>query len=151
MKTIGKILILNAILIYATAAGATNSATNTLVKASFETIEQGIWSHYAIDEKQHMIEITNQNDWQTFWDQHTNNISPAPQLPEIDFQQFFILIAIDEIRASGGYTLEITEITIDTAAEHRPFVITLQAKQPGSASANISALTRPYHIVRVKK
>jgi hypothetical protein len=147
MKTILKTITISTILFLAMAA----HATGTIVKVNFETIDQGVWSHYKINDKQHIIEIYNQNDWQAFWNQHTESITPAPKLPAVDFQKYFILIAIDEIRPSGGYAIEIKEITIDTAAENKPFAITLQAKQPGSASGNLSALTRPYHIVMVKK
>ncbi len=145
MKTILNLLIATSLLT------ATTVYSDTIKKMPFETIDKGEGSKYEKNNKQHIIEIYKQHDWKIFWGQHTNGTSPSPKLPEIDFQKYFIVIAIDEIRSSGGYTLEIKEITIDTALENRPFKITLQAEQPGSASITTSALTRPYHIVKIKK
>jgi hypothetical protein len=119
--------------------------------AFFETIDKGTYSHHEENNKQHIIEIYSQNEWQKFWDKHVSGTFPKPDLPKIDFQKYFTIVAIDEIRSSGGYALEIKEITIDTAVESRPFVITLKVMYPGSASVTTSALTRPYHIVKVKK
>ena len=145
MKTILNLLITASLLI------ATTVYSDTIKKIPFETIDKGTDSKYGKNNKQHIIEIYKQHDWKIFWGQHTNGTSPSPKLPGIDFQKYFIVIAIDEIRSSGGYTLEIKEITIDTALENRPFKITLQAEQPGSAGITTSVLTRPYHIVKIKK
>ena len=121
-------------------------------KTVFENIDKGVYSQYEEESnKQHIIEIYTQNEWKNFWDQHTISTFPSPELPKIDFQKYFILIAIDEIRSSGGYTLEIKEITIDTAFENRPFEIAVIINFPGSAAGTTAALTRPYHIVKIKK
>jgi hypothetical protein len=145
MKTVLNLLTATSLLI------ATTVYSDTIKTILFETIDSGAGSKYEKNNKQRLIEIYKQHDWKIFWGQHTNGTFPSPKLPEVDFQNYFIVIAIDEIRSSGGYTLEIKEITIDTALENRPFRITLQAEQPGSASTTTNALTRPYHIVRIKK
>ncbi len=145
MKTVLNLLTATSLLI------ATTVYSDTIKTILFETIDRGAGSKYEKNNKQHLIEIYKQHDWKIFWGQHTKGTFPSPKLPEVDFQNYFIVIAIDEIRSSGGYTLEIKEITIDTALENRPFRITLQAEQPGSASTTTNALTRPYHIVRIKK
>jgi len=145
MKTVLNLLTATSLLI------ATTVYSDTIKTILFETIDRGAGSKYEKNNKQHLIEIYKQHDWKIFWGQHTNGTFPSPKLPEVDFQNYFIVIAIDEIRSSGGYTLAIKEITIDTALENRPFRITLQAEQPGSASTTTNALTRPYHIVRIKK
>ncbi|MBU4304595.1 MAG: hypothetical protein KJ893_03065 [Candidatus Omnitrophica bacterium] len=124
---------------------------DTIKKTAFETIDKGVYSQYEENNRQHIIEIYNQDEWQEFWNQHTSGTFPLPELPEIDFQKYFILIAIDEIRSSGGYTLEIKEIAIDTAFENRPFEIAIIINFPGSAAGTTAALTRPYHIVKIKK
>ena len=145
MKTVLNLLTATSLLI------ATTVYSDTIKTILFETIDRGAGSKYEKNNKQHLIEIYKQHDWKIFQGQHTNGTFPSPKLPEVDFQNYFIVIAIDEIRSSGGYTLAIKEITIDTALENRPFRITLQAEQPGSASTTTNALTRPYHIVRIKK
>ena len=145
MKTVLNLLTATSLLI------ATTVYSDTIKTILFETIDRGAGSKYEKNNKQHLIEIYKQHDWKIFWGQHTNGTFPSPKLPEVDFQNYFIVIAIDEIRSSGGYTLAIKEITIDTALKNRPFRITLQAEQPGSASTTTNALTRPYHIVRIKK
>ena len=130
---------------------STSIYANSIQKVSFETIDKGIWSQYEENNKQHIIEIYSQNEWQNFWGQHTSGTFPSPELPEINFQEHIVIVAIDEIRMSGGYTLEIKEISVDTTLENRPLTITLQSKHPGSASVTTCALTRPYHIIKIEK
>ena len=124
---------------------------DTIKKTVFETIDKGVYSQYEENNKQHIIEIYTQNEWQKFWNHHTIGTFPSPELPKIDFQKYLIVIAIDEIRSSGGYTLEIKDIAIDSTLENRPFDITITLNYPGSAAGTTSALTRPYHIVKIKK
>ncbi len=130
---------------------STSVYADSIQKVSFETIDKGGYSRYEKNDKQHIIEIYNQNEWRNFWSKHTSGTFPPPELPEINFQKHIVIVAIDEMRSSGGYTLEIKEISVDMAFENRPFMITLQSKHPGSASATTSALTRPYHIAKIEK
>lgn len=123
----------------------------TIKKVNFETIDKGEYSNYKDNDRQHSIEIYNQQEWQVFWNQHIGGLSPKPLLPKVDFKDYLVIAAIDEIRFSGGYTLEIEEVTIDTSVENRPFGIIIKLKQPGSAAATTGALTRPYHIVKIKR
>jgi hypothetical protein len=129
---------------------STSVYADSIQKVSFETIDKGMNSQYEENNKQHIIEIHNQNEWQDFWSQHTSGMFPSSELPEINFQKHIVIVAIDEIRNSGGYTLEIKEIAVDTAAENRPFEIILELSQPGSAAGVTGALSRPYHIVKIK-
>ena len=124
---------------------------DTIKKIDFETIDKGIYSQYEKNNKQHIIEIYNQKECQEFWNQHTSGIFPPPELPEFNFQKYFILIAMDEIRSSGVYILEIKEIAIDITFENRPFEIAIIINFPISAACTTGALTRPYHIVKIKK
>ena len=130
---------------------STSVYAGSIQKVSFETIDKGSYSHYEENNKQHIIEIYNQNEWQNFWDKHTSWTFPPSELPEINFQKHIVIVAIDERRSSGGYGLEIKEINVDTAFKNRPFTITLQSKHPGSASMTTSSLTRPYHIAKIEK
>ena len=142
-----KLKFLIAILLFSVAT----ANADTIKKIDFETIDKGFYSHYKGDNKQHIIEIYNQEDWQTFWNQHISGTFPPPPLPDIDFKNYIVIVALDEMRSSGGYTLEIKKITIDTAVESRPFEIIIQLNQPGSAAGTIAVMTRPYHIVKIKK
>ncbi|MFA5270915.1 MAG: protease complex subunit PrcB family protein [Candidatus Omnitrophota bacterium] len=123
----------------------------TIKKVNFETIDKGNYSYYKDNDRQDNIEIYNQQEWQIFWNQHIGGLSPKPLLPKVDFKDYFVIAAMDEIRASGGYTLEIEEVTIDTSVENHPFGIIIKLKQPGSAAGTTAALTRPYHIVKIKR
>ena len=130
---------------------STSVYADSIQKVSFETINKGTYSHYEENNKQHIIEIYNQKEWQNFWGQHTSGTFPPPELQEINFQEHIVIVAIDKIRSSDGYTLEIKEISVDTAFENRPSMIALQSKHPGSASVTTAVLTRPYHIVKIEK
>ena len=123
----------------------------TIRKAVFETVDKGFYSHYEGDNRQQIIEIYNKSKWKTFWEQHTKGIYPQPPLPIIDFTKYYVIVAMDEIRSSGGYALEIKEVKVDSAIENRPFNIVIQLSQPGSATATTAAITRPYHIIKVRK
>ncbi len=128
---------------------STTVYAGTIHKVPFETIDKGYYSHYDENYGQHIIEIYNQNDWQSFWDKHTAT-DPASELPEIDFQEYIVIIAMDAMRNTGGYDLRIKEIFVDTASENKPFKVNMVAEHPGSAALVTFAFTRPYHIVKIK-
>ena len=57
MKTMFNFLIVIACLATATAYA------DTIKKIDFETIDKGVYSHYEENNKQHIIEINDQNEW----------------------------------------------------------------------------------------
>jgi len=120
-------------------------------KAVFETVDKGFFSHYEGDDKQQIIEIYNKKEWKDFWEQHTKGIYPPPPLPIIDFTKYYVIVAMDEIRSRGGYALQIKEVKVDSSIENRPFDIIIQLIQPGSAVGTTAVITRPYHIIKVRK
>ncbi len=122
-----------------------------VTEARFKTISRGQYSHYGQSDHQQVIEINNAEDWQAFWKRHVQGVLPSPPLPEVDFTTRFVLVAMDEVRGSGGYGIEIKEIKLDPTMSDRPFEIILQLTQPGSAAGTIAVMTRPYHIVEVEK
>ncbi len=126
-------------------------ATAGIKKAVFETVDKGQYSDYEGENKQQIIEIYNKEEWENFWRQHVKGTYPPPPVPDIDFIKYYVIVAMDEVRNSGGYSLEIKEVKVDSSVGNRPFEITLQLVQPGSAAEVTGVITRPYHIIKVKK
>ena len=163
MKTIFKFLI--AILLFSIATVHADSIKKIhfgtidrmieIIDIEFETIDEGIFSNYnegifsnyKKNKREYIIEIYYQHDWETFWYKHTRGIFPPPELPEINFQKYFIVIAIDETRKTSGYFLDIENIFVAPAIENQIVQITLQLRQPGPVVQRVS--TRPYHIVKI--
>jgi len=146
-----KILLLTIALLFISAI----TRAGTIKNISFSTVDKGTYSPVGDekDNKQRIVEIYNQEEWKSFWEWHKASLKrdPAPELPEINFNDFIVIVAIDQIRGNGGYSLEIKNVSIDKAFKSRPFKISIEIKSPGSAQVTPSVMTRPYHIVKIKK
>ena len=131
------------------------ASAETQHMTNFETIDKGTVSHYELSSQATTLEIYNHDDWSNFWKvhQHINASSNAPTrpLPEINFVHYYVLAAIDQPRGSGGYVLEIKAIEIDLKHENKPVNIVVESQQPGNIVSTISVITRPYHIIKIRK
>ena len=63
---------------------------------------------------------------------------------DIDFEKYQVIAVIDEIRNYGGYSIDITTIT---QTENQILVKVAQLNSGGIATA----ITQPYHIVKIPK
>lgn len=114
----------------------------------FETLYRGAYGANEESGSQEIIEIFNQDEWINYW----NKMGfPVPQEKTIDFTDYYVVIALDSLQPSSGYSIEITNIKEDTSVNDRPFEITFKLVQPGSAAGVLDVLTRPYHIIKVRK
>ena len=142
-------------LIIAFLALATTTHGNNIENVSFKTVAKGTYSPTGeeVDNKQRIVEIYNHSEWISFWKWHIEAIKsfPEPKMPEIDFSIFIVVVAIDQIRGSGGYSIQIKEVTVDTALKNRVWGISSNNYYPGSAAVTPSVMSRPYHIIKFKK
>lgn len=90
--------------------------------------------------------ITNTADWNNFLAQAdaTNNVSGSFTETNINFNQFMILVAVDQVQNSGGHSIDIM-----TAVEH-PLNITVEVDKLLIGDAT-TVITQPYHIVKIQK
>lgn len=128
-----------------------------IINAKFETLDKGDILRGEDDNSQHNLEIYNQQEWQDFLNKHTSGYNHGKKfsLPEVDFNDWFVVVAIDEQRPHLGYTFEIEAIDIyDTKSSyslgnHHPLEIKI--KQGGAGGISGQMIIRPYHIVKVER
>jgi protease stability complex PrcB-like protein len=62
----------------------------------------------------------------------------------IDFKKYQVIVVIDEVRAYGGYSIDITKIT----ENNNSIFVTVEQLKPGGINP---VVTQPYHIVKIPK
>jgi len=95
--------------------------------------------------KQNIV-ITNQVDWTNLISAMNtrNNVSNRFTETNIDFNRFQIIAVFEEIKHSGGYSIDITEVM---EAEDS-IIVTVENLKTGNFT---SVVTQPYHIVKITK
>lgn len=92
------------------------------------------------------IVLYNQSDWNNLI-QKMNTVNPVSREfseTNIDFNNFQVIAVFDEIKRSGGHSIDITEIT----ENEDTIVVRVQNLNTGGG---ISVMTQPYHIVKIPK
>tara|TARA_B110000967_G_C18887643_1_gene565073 strand:- start:675 stop:1103 length:429 start_codon:yes stop_codon:yes gene_type:complete len=90
------------------------------------------------------LEITNQTTWDNLISQmnSVNNVSDNFSEIDIDFSQYKIIAIFDEIRGSGGYSLE-----LNIMSNSEIIIVNIALVEPeGNATA---VVTQPFHIVKI--
>lgn len=122
--------------------------------ADFETVDKGMSSKYDIDVPSNLIEIYSKDHWEIFWKKHTYHGIPNFRIrpsPDIDFNKYYVLVAIDHSKNTGASSLEIKSVEISPNHENKPFSVVTESEQTGSVAMVIAEDTRPYHIIKIKK
>lgn len=118
---------------------------------SFKTIDEGAVSDYRHNEgfNGENLVIKNEEDWQKFWEDHTNGLSTSSlEVPQVNFEKNMVLLAIMGSQNTGGYEIQIKNI-YEVACE-----ITLakyQESEPEPGSIVKMWGTNPYHFVVTEK
>lgn len=91
--------------------------------------------------------ITNSIQWNNFLNQidsTTYQTSASFITTYIDFNEFIVIVVVDETYPSGGHSIEITKM------EEYPKYITINVEK--SLKGNVTSfITQPYHIVKIPK
>jgi hypothetical protein len=111
------------------------------------TIGKGYLSGNGVENisKQNIV-VTNQIDWSELIEAMNtlNDVSSSFTEINIDFSRFQIVAAFEEIKYSGGHSIDITEV-IET--EH-----SIEVKVENLNKGNLTSIvTQPYHIVKIPK
>jgi hypothetical protein len=101
--------------------------------------------HSLIDTAAVML-IDNAEDWTNIWHLAQGQIEPMPPVAEIDFQHDMILAAFMGQKNSGGYRIEIAEITLIDK------ILTVKINNySADGGMMLTVLTSPYQIVSIPK
>jgi len=93
--------------------------------------------------EQNMV-ITDQGVWENLIDQmnRVSNVSDNFSEIDIDFSEYTIIATFDEIKGSGGHSLELNIIS-----NYENIVVKVTDLFPGGN--DITVITQPYHIVKI--
>lgn len=96
--------------------------------------------------QQNMV-ITNQTDWTNLKNQmdSVNTISPGFTEQNIDFDVYELLVVFDQIRATGGFSIEIATVNED----ENNIIANIEMTSPGEVATMV--ITQPFHIVKILK
>lgn len=136
------ITFLSILLVFASCDNA-DSETRDL---EYSVILQGDHFNGNYDNKKENLVIKDQETWNNLISKMNPFGDTNYYFPEatIDFTKYQVIAVIDEVRHSGGYSIDITKITQDN---NRIFV-TVEQLMPGGIN---SVMTQPYHIVKIPK
>lgn len=119
------------------------------IELTFEAIEKGVYSGY--DESRYegktKYVINNNEDWQSLWNEVYSIQQPTSPLPTVDFSKDIVIAVFQGVQGSGGYSIEIIKI-VETENSIKVFV---RETSPGLSCEVTSALTQPYHIIKISK
>jgi hypothetical protein len=112
------------------------------VSVSFQTIEKGQRS--GISDPSHVV-ARNSAEWKALWEKHNAFLSERAQAPTIHFDREIVIGVFLGNRTTGGYEVEIVNITqID-----RMMTVFFTEKTPPKNGMVIQSLTQPFHLVRL--
>lgn len=110
----------------------------------FQTIGKGYISGH---ENQANCVINDADEWADVWNQHVQIFFPQSPPPEVDFSNTTIIAVFMGQFNTGGYGIEVKEIS-DTGSA---VVVRAEKSHPGKGCIVTTALSQPYHIVKVDK
>jgi len=116
------------------------------VSQNFVTIDQSSTGNYKFEEKENLV-INDQESFEVFWKELHANQNPLPEIPDIDFSEFTIIAALMGIKSTGGFAIEISQIS---RAENVAGVKITEV-EPGSNRVVTQVITAPYHVVKTPK
>ena len=110
----------------------------------FETIERSDYGDYSIREPR-VVLVTSQDDI----DRLEGLLSQAAleQLAELDFEQYFAIVAFRGTQATSGYDTIIERIT----RQGDKIVVYVQFWEPSPDYVVLDVVTSPYHLVKVRR
>lgn len=127
--------------------GCSSDATQASQAIDAVLIGQGnLYGNGAENIPKQNIVIRNQSDWNALKQKMDtrNPVSNSFSETAIDFDAFQIIAVFDEIKGSGGHSIDITGIVENDDR----IVVTIQNLNSGGAT---SVMTQPYHIVKIPK
>lgn len=111
-----------------------------------ETIDEGDDSGHQTQDFVGIV-VADQEEWGELWENHTQQQSPQPERPPVDFANQVVLAVFMGERPTSGYAIEIANVSF-TADTYR--VQHIQTSPvPGCHVAQV--ITHPFHMVKVDR
>jgi hypothetical protein len=118
-------------------------------EAGFNSLSKGnLYGAGAEGFKKENIVISSKEEWGSFLSKidTINKESKTFENP-IDFSKETIVVVVDKVRNTGGFSIEITEVI----KEGKTFLIKVKSKGPKPMDRVTTAIMQPYHIVKMNK
>jgi hypothetical protein len=118
-------------------------------EGGFTSLSKGsLFGNGAEGFKKENIVISSKEEWKSFLLKvdTTNKVSKTFE-NTIDFSKEMVIVCIDKVRNSGGFSIEIIEVV----TESDTFLIKVKKEGPKPMSMVTSVMIQPYHIVKIKK
>ncbi len=145
MQTKISILFIAVLFGFMTSCSITDNPTNSI---EFTQIGKGNLYGNGLEniDKQNLV-ISDDNAWRALLSKinTVNNVSDEFTETNIDFSKFIVIASFDEVKTSGGYSIDITKIT---EGEGNIFVTVKNISNNGNAT---TVMTQPYNIVKIPK
>lgn len=125
-------------------SGSTDSADSDASFRIFETYLQGSSSATGISENYQILET--QNELDDLLETLGTSVDSDPDT-EVDFENNIIVAALLGTKSSGGYSIEISNATI----ENQVLTITVTKTTPGENCMTTQALNTPYHLILISR
>ena len=118
-------------------------------KTSFTSVSKGnLFGAGKEGFKKENLVISSKKVWKSFLHQmdEANKISETFE-NSIDFSKDVIVVVIDEVRNTGGFSIEITEVVSKDAS----LLVKIHSKGPKPTDMVTMAIVQPYHIIKMTK
>ena len=118
-------------------------------EGGFTSLSKGnLFGNGAEGFKKENIVISSKKEWKSLLSKFdtTNKVSKTFE-NAIDFSKEMIVVSVDKVRNSGGFSVEI----IEAVKEGDTFLIKVKTKGPKPLDKVTSVMMQPYHIVKIKK
>jgi len=114
------------------------------IPINMQLIGKGTISSHSMPQQN--IAITNTTQWNNFLAtlDSTYNVSGSFTETNIDFNQYMLIIAFDQVYNNGGHSIDI--MTIDESSQS--INVDIEKLLQGNTT---SVITQPYHIVKIPK
>ncbi|MGB7441581.1 MAG: protease complex subunit PrcB family protein [Coleofasciculaceae cyanobacterium] len=122
--------------------GCSPSESGAASQTKFENLEQKYYS--AIEEPFETV-IKDKSSWDNFWSKLQGNQSETLPPPPVDFTEKMVVGVGLGTRNTGGYEIQIQEITVSNAQ----ILVEYVERQPATNCMTTQALTQPYQLVLV--
>lgn len=109
-----------------------------------QTVDQATSGNTEFEENQELI-IDTEQEFREFWVDLHEQRSPAPDVPEIDFDTETVIAVLMGVQTTGGYYTNIEEVGVYEGVTGINVLETI----PGEGCVTTQVLTMPYHIIRI--
>ena len=113
---------------------------------SMEFIKVSEGSSCGVEEPSNQL-ITTADEWRTLWKSVGSNRMPAPPVPEVNFEENYLVASFLGNRNNGGYSVSVTDMSLNNGT----LSVSVLETKPGTNCFVTDAITQPYIIVSVAK